>query len=101
MYKVYCASGKLVNWFRGEELFDMKTVVFPSLNATDASKLVEITLIQASRAVHWMAEQCQLMQEHPQSVNAKGTVKLTDAAAKKLVSTAVQNASDRKCKNVP
>ncbi|KAK7091747.1 hypothetical protein V1264_009390 [Littorina saxatilis] len=50
MYKVYCPAGIVKNWLRGEELVDMNSVVFPSLNAVDPARLSEVTLIHASRA---------------------------------------------------
>ena len=55
-YRIYSATGKLKNTFTGEELVDMKNVVFPVLATVDPSSLEEVSIVQASRgATNWQS----------------------------------------------
>lgn len=54
MYKVYSVAGVIKNWFRAEELIDMRTVHFPALQSVDQLSLQDVSLIHASRhATGW------------------------------------------------
>ena len=50
-YRIYSASGKLKNTFTGEELVDMKNVVFSALATADPSTFEEVFIMLASREV--------------------------------------------------
>ena len=50
MYKLFSVSGIIKNWFHSEELVDMRSVHFAHLHDLDPGTLVEVTIIQASRA---------------------------------------------------
>lgn len=50
VYRVYCPTGIVKNWFRGVELVDMSSVVLPHLNVVNPQTLKEVSLIQASRS---------------------------------------------------
>ena len=48
-YKLYSATGIIKTRFQSQDLIEMKSVHFPSLETVDPTQLPEITLIQASR----------------------------------------------------